>query len=111
MAVITTILTWVVIALASGIAALNILAPLTKTETDNKILAFLIWLHDILAKVLVPSSAKETFYVLDEDTMRDIAREEYAKSKKVQVEEADDESEEEEAEDEEVNDGVERPNI
>lgn len=48
-----TIATYASFIISGAVVALTAIAPLTKTEWDNKILSALVWFHDnVLAKVL-----------------------------------------------------------
>jgi len=40
--------------IAGLIVALNAIAPLTKTEWDNRVLRALVWLHDVALKLVLP---------------------------------------------------------
>jgi len=40
--------------IAALIVLLNALAPLTKTEWDNRALKVLVWIHDVVLKMLLP---------------------------------------------------------
>lgn len=42
------------IAIAGCVGVLAVIAPLTKTDKDNKVLDALRWLEGLLAKVVVP---------------------------------------------------------
>ena len=42
------------IAIACAIAVLNIIAPITKSDWDNKAVTFLRAVEDMIAKVLIP---------------------------------------------------------
>lgn len=44
------------IAVACAVALLNIIAPLTKTDADNKVLALLRWVEDVVLKTLIPQT-------------------------------------------------------
>lgn len=42
----------------AAVVLLNVIAPLTDTDKDDKILAALRWLEGLLAKVVVPKKLK-----------------------------------------------------
>lgn len=42
----------------AAVVLLNVIAPLTDTDKDDKILAALRWLEELLAKVVVPKKLK-----------------------------------------------------
>lgn len=48
---VATILSFVV---TGAVAGLNAIAPLTKTDKDNKVLDFLTFLHDKILAVILP---------------------------------------------------------
>ena len=50
------ILQVVSLVITTAIAALVVLAPVTKWEGDNKLLASLRWLHDLIARLLPTST-------------------------------------------------------
>lgn len=50
----TTIATYAAFVIAGIIVALNAIAPLTKTDWDNKILRGLVWIHDVGLKLILP---------------------------------------------------------
>lgn len=45
-------------AVTAAVVLLNVIAPLTDTDRDDKILAALRWLEELLAKVVVPKKLK-----------------------------------------------------
>lgn len=45
-------------AVTAAVILLNVIAPLTDTDKDDKILAALRWLEELLAKVVVPKKLK-----------------------------------------------------
>ena len=46
-------LTYAAFIISGAVVALTAIAPLTKTNWDNKVLAALVWIHDnVLARVL-----------------------------------------------------------
>lgn len=53
------IATYVSFAVAGLIVALNAIAPLTKTDVDNKILNALRWFQDTILKILLPQHVVE----------------------------------------------------
>lgn len=42
----------------AAVVLLNVIAPLTDTDKDDKILAALRWLEELLARVVVPKKLK-----------------------------------------------------
>lgn len=54
MGTIITILTYASFVIAGAVVALTAIAPLTKTSADDKALTFLTWLHDTIAKIILP---------------------------------------------------------
>lgn len=51
-----TVLTYVTVGVAVAIAVLNIIAPLTKSEADNKALALLRKFEEFVLKLLIPQA-------------------------------------------------------
>jgi hypothetical protein len=52
--IITTLATYAAFVIAGLIVALNGLAPLTKTDWDNRALKALVWFHDTVLAFLLP---------------------------------------------------------
>lgn len=51
-----TVLTYATLIVAAAIALLNVIAPFTKTDKDNKVLAVLRWIEAVVLKALVPQA-------------------------------------------------------
>lgn len=58
MELLTLVLSIALITLGAAVAVLHIVAPLTATDKDNKLLAILRTAEDILKKVVVPSKLR-----------------------------------------------------
>jgi len=43
-------------AVTAAVILLNVLAPITKTDKDDKILAFLRWVQEALTKIILPTA-------------------------------------------------------
>lgn len=43
-------------AITAAVVLLNVLAPITKTDKDDKILAFLRWVQEALTKIILPTA-------------------------------------------------------
>lgn len=52
-----TIATYTSYTIAGLVVALNAIAPLTKTEWDNKALAGLVFVHDKILSLLIPKAS------------------------------------------------------
>lgn len=50
------VLTWVTVGVTAAIALLNVIAPLTKSEWDNKALSALRWVESTVLKILIPQA-------------------------------------------------------
>ena len=56
---VSNIVMYASVTIACLIAVLNIIAPLTKTDWDNKALSALRWFEDTVMKILIPKFRKD----------------------------------------------------